>query len=292
MPGNVNYAGQPHSAAAPLPPEAAEGANRLQSLLERLGVGDLYEQARTWLIEGKSEAEILLELRGTDRWKQRFAANEIRRANGLPLLDEEVIVQWENQAKAVARGYGLPAGFWDGPEDFAQLIGNNWSAAEYERKVVNGFARVADAPQEVRDAFNVYFGVQGDAMLATFFLDPERAVSTAEQAVNTALAGGTASRYGFTVGKDQASRIGSLGLTDDQLNRGFETLGQSRSLLNETVTETTDLTDEQGAAAVFGTDATAATAFDKRRQERAASTQGGGGVTQARTGRTGAGSST
>lgn len=63
--------------------------------------------------QGMSAPEIELQLQNTPEYKQRFAGNAIRIANGLSALSPADYIQLEDQYAQVLQSYGLPKGFYD-----------------------------------------------------------------------------------------------------------------------------------------------------------------------------------
>jgi hypothetical protein len=214
-----------------------------------------------------SPAEIWLEVRKTQTWKDRFAGNEERLARGLNALDPQAYIQYERDARRLFSEAGLPDSFYDHRSDFVGLIGRDVSLRELQRRVQDGFVQVTQAPIEIRQAFANYFGVQGDAALAALFLNYDRAVEVLMKQVAAAEFGGTGTRFGLQFGRSVAERAADLGISRDQAEAGFGKILEFKPLFEETITERDDFTAErEGANSVFGFQPTD---IDKIRQRRA-----------------------
>ena len=85
-------------------------------------IQDAWKQKR---IEDPSNLESIgFAIKDTEAYKQRFAGNEQLRKQGKPTYSLTQYLQLERDYKTAMQGSGLPAGFYDGPDDFANFIGN------------------------------------------------------------------------------------------------------------------------------------------------------------------------
>lgn len=259
-------------------------------VLDQYGLGSLGQWAWDQLVAGHSIDRIMLDLRQRDEYKQRFPGMEARRQQGLPAMTETEYLAYETGARQLFRSMGLPSGFFDEPQDFANLLGGNVSLAELSDRVTQGYAQVVNAPAEVRQTFTDWFGAQGDSALAAFYLDPDKALPKLEQMTNAALIGGTGRRFGFNLNSDLGLSLAGQGVTGQEAQQGFQQLSTIRPLFNETVSEHNDLTAEnQGVDLVFGTSGFGAEEVRRRQKERQAAFGGGGGAYTSQQGVTGLG---
>lgn len=268
--------------AFPEAEKASEGGGSAAALvtnaLRQIGLESEIGWALGMLRLNVSPDEVLLQLRERPAYKQRFRANEERRAKGLPQLSEGAIIQFESGARELMRRANLPGGFWDSTDDFVTFLANDWSLAEIGTRINDGYAKVAQNP-EVRSAFQRYFGANGDGALAAWFLDPTKAEPVLMEQVTAATFGGVGQRFGYDIGLASATRAAQAGVGAEAAQQGFEQLGQMRPLFTETITENNDLTAEgAGVGAVFGLDATSAEEIRRRQQSRQAAFGGGGGA--------------
>lgn len=250
-------------------PKAKGAKEMVKDYLAAWGLGNLGTWAWNRLLHTGSFDLVLLDMRQRPEYKQRFPAMEELRKQGHAMSEADYI-NYEVQAKNVMHAAGLPAWFYDKPDDFGRLLAAGKSIDEINSDLQDGYLKVATAPPEVRQAFASYFGVEGDAHLAAYFIDPAHATPKLLQQAQAAEFGGFGLEQGFNVNKSLAERAAQLQLSTGQMQQGFEQLRQRQRLFDATITENPDLTaSQQGVEAqFFGGDA--ATAVDQRIKERVA----------------------
>lgn len=214
---------------------AAEKANRisawqvLQSEFSRYGLGDLVGVLKDSLIQGASREEQLLLLRQSDVYKQRFAANEIRIANGLRELSEAEYIGLEDQYANVMRRYGLPDWYTqlgsNGKQtNLEQFIANDVSPAELEDRVQLAVNRIQNGPKEVMDALQKFYPEINSGDVLAFMLDPKKSMPMLQRKVQAAEIGGEALRYGLGTDVTRAEELASLGVGQEAARQGFQTI--------------------------------------------------------------------
>lgn len=242
----------------------------LTGVLQAYGLESLSDWAMGALQRGLSAEQIIQEMRATPEFAARFPAIKQREQAGLPPISPAEYVTYERNAAQMMRDAGLPPGFWDSPDDFTTLIAADVSASELGDRITRGFTRMRyEVPEEVRDVFADWFGPSGDSALAAFFLDPDRAKPILMDMASEAFVGGTAKRFGFDVGRPLAQDIVDFG-GEQRAPQTFEQLDRQRALFDETITEKTDVTEEQGVRSAFGVDGEATRQVQRRADERAA----------------------
>lgn len=170
---------------------------------------------RGWVEQDKSPAWMQIELRNTPAYKQRFPGMQALIARGQAISEAEYIQQ-ERSYSNVMRSYGVPASFFDGPEDFGKLISNGVSVKELDDRV-NTAETFLNSRPEVRDAFKQYYNVDSGALLG-YVLDADKGQALIQQQAKAALAGGSAAQYGFTLDKGMAEQVGgTLGTQYDAI---------------------------------------------------------------------------
>lgn len=257
----------------------------IEEILRSYGLLSLGPKVRKWLEDGSSEEEIIQLMRQTDEFKQRFPAIVEREAAGLPPLSPGDYVNYEREARQILRSFGLPPGFFDSTEDFTELLTADVSISELQSRVEQGYHRVAQLNQEVREVFRDWFGVQGDNALAAFFLDPDRAMPVLERMVGTAEIGAESRRLHIGLDNAMARKLFGIGVDQAQARSGFQELDQERGLYDETLDEDQDLAlSKEGVEAQFGLDSNSSEAIRRRRGARSARFEGGGGAATSGTG--------
>lgn len=247
--------------------------------LHQYGLDSLSDWAWQEILAGNSAAKVMQDLRQRPEYKARFPAMDSRRALGLPPISEQQYIESEGTFRDIMRSNGMPPGFWDQPSDYTALIANDISPTELQQRVQDGWAKVTNAPPEVRQVFKDWFGPDGDTALAAYFIDPSKAESVLMKAVETARMGGYANLFGMNVTQTRANQIFDFGKTADQAIQAYGALGNLSPVFDETVSETADLTKEQqGLNAELGLDATSQAAINQRLRQRSNATAGGGGA--------------
>lgn len=190
-------------------------------------------------IEGDTPDLVQLRLQETDAWKQRFAGNEKRKQQGLNVLSVGEYIQQEKQYADVLHAAGVPNGFYDDPDDFANFIGNSVSVAELQERVnIAGDIVSREDPSVLR--LLEERGITKGGLLA-YALDPDRAAPLVKRDANSILIGAAALRAGLSTTKAEADSVAELGVGEQQAIQGF---GQ--------VSEFYDQTDKLGD--VYGID--------------------------------------
>jgi hypothetical protein len=166
-----------------------------------------------------TEAQVLNTIYSSDAYKTRFAGNEIIRkrmadGKGLPgdrLLTPAEYIRTEDAYKEIMSEAGLPAYFYDQPEDYAKFIGElGTSVAEITERVNIAKQALQNADQNIKTALQQYYGLsEGD--LVAYLLDPEKAFRAIDsrfafttedlkRKYQTAEIGGAATRAGMGTG--------------------------------------------------------------------------------------------
>jgi hypothetical protein len=205
---------------SPLDPNIRGASAIIKAQLEAWGIGTLYNDAVKILKQGLNADAVIAQLQDTAAYKQRFWYNEDRRKAGLPVLSPAEAVATENQMRSILRQYGLPAGFYDTPQDVGKFIAGNLSAVELAERAEAARDKWYEAPAETRAAWTQYYGAtEGDAIAS--ILNPDKALPLIQRRLNAATLGGAAARQGLTVGAERAEQLAQLGVTGAQAQAGF-----------------------------------------------------------------------
>lgn len=267
----------------------------MDSYLGDKGLGDLSSWAQNLLVEyGDALSSDMFQqrIRETPSYKVRFKANETRKQQGLPPLKESEIIASENAYRQVAQMAGLPKGFYDSPDDFANLIAKDVSPQEYQTRVLEGVTTVRTDPivqQQMGRLFDMGLS-EGDVV--AYFLDEKRAVTTIQQNLSAAKIAASAQKTGFgQLDLRQASSLAGQGVTDEQARSGFANLAEQSALLDPLATEGGGkIGTDTAIAAQFEGNAKAKDVIGRRREQRTTAFQGGGNFQTSRNGSTGVGS--
>lgn len=231
---------------------------QLKQILTRYGLGSMVDWAWQQIIAGSTPTQILQALRDRPEWHARFAGIDQRQQNGLSPMSEEEYIASESQIADYLQRAGLPKNFYDTPDDFAKLIGSFANVSQVADRVQKGFMQVTQAAPEVRQEFARWFGVQGDAALAAYFLDPTMAEPALEKMAAQAKIGGSGLRQGLDVTQQMAGSIADMGMSDQQIQVGMGQAGTMSGLqqqtLNEASAKAAGLSADQIAGGVFNSD--------------------------------------
>ena len=236
-------------------------------------------------------------LPNTDEYRQRFpglTALRERQSRGeavvIPTVEQ--YVQLEAGIKSVMRDAGLPADFYDKPDDFAKWIGGSVSPKEVQDRI--DYARTVgmSLPVAAREELNrVYDMDMGE--LTAFVLDPDRGMEAVQKRVAAVGFGGAAKQIGFgLLTREEMEQLAGAGQTQGAVTERFGTLTQmGEGLFAETAGETQTGEDlgRQTQIGFAGGSAEAERQMTSRRQRRAAAFEGGGGAATGGAGRTGLG---
>lgn len=234
--------------APPKPPdpwgsEQESAFAALATLLREYGLSSLEGFVRQMILGGTTDAAtIMLQLQQTNEWKQRFAGNEMLRANGLGVLSPGEYLALERSYAQIMKNYGLPAGFYDDPSDFAKWIGNNVSAAELQQRV-SAYADLANREDPAIVAQLQSMGMNKGDLLA-YMMDPGRAAPLIQRQYQTALLGGAARRAGMAGSDLSNAYLGQLadqGVSEQQASQGYGAIAGS-------------LKDARSLSAIYGQD--------------------------------------
>lgn len=254
---NYNQTGQTGPAYAPAPgstgggiPAGGAGSSQqsaaqsqangsamgiLENELSAWGLNGLTDWAWSEIISGKSVDQIIYDLRQTDVYKNSIfgQTNAIRTANGLPVMDENTILQFKDQTMQIARAAGLPQGFITDTE-LAQLMGQDVSVSEVNSRITDGYVRATQAPPEVAQALQQYYGID-TGHLAAYYLDPSKALPLLQKQLGAATAEAQAQRTGFgnlsqqtaeQVYTDILAQHSTSLSTDEAMQKGFTDLAK------------------------------------------------------------------
>jgi len=214
----------------------------VMQMFENTGLGDAFIKSLMDTVDKvyednimPTEAQVLNSIYNSDAYKQRFSANEIIRkrmadGQGRPgdrLLKPAEYIATENQYRELMSEAGLPAFFYDQPEDFAKFIGElGTSVAEVAERINIAKQALQNADNNVKQALKDYYGLSENDMVA-YLLDPDKAFNainsrfkftTAEatEMYTKAEVGGAALRAGMQGGISQefAGEITKAGKAD------------------------------------------------------------------------------
>lgn len=241
--------------------------------LNQFGLGSLADQAWSEYLAGTDPTQVISGLRNTPQYAARFPGMAALQAKGEAITESQYI-SYESEMKSAAMVAGLPVGFYDQPDDFAQFIGNGVSVQEYKDRISQGFQAVNMAPPAVQQEFGRLFGANGDAALASYFLDPTKAEPLLTQQLAQAQFAGAGDNMGFHPTDQQSLAAAQSGITSAAAASGFQQLDANAGLYQRQLGDRDNVTQATGINAQFGLEAGAQQAVKDRLQQRVAQFQG------------------
>lgn len=248
------------------------------SVFREYGLATLANKILQFVQEGYDGTTIALLLQDTPEYKQRFAGNEARGKAGLPALSPAEYVATEKAYAQVMRSAGLPAGFYDGPDDFARFIERDVSPQELNERVgmaSNLLYRNREAAEQIRQ----FYPELSEGDLVASLLDPKAALPAIERKVRAAEIGSAAREQGLSTSRASAERYADLGVDVDTARRGYSEIGEFLPV-TERIAERfrTSYSQEDAEQEVLGQMASARRKRDQLKRSEVALFRGSGGV--------------
>lgn len=292
----------PSSAPAPAP-TATPGLTSdqqsaraiINSTLQEFGLTGLADRLWNQFIGGTPIEQIFLDLRETPEYNARFAGMAALRKKGRA-ISERAYIELERTYTEIARSYGLPSGFYDSPDDFANAIGGEMSPKEYSDRLAGWRAYADEMASDPDNAAQVstlerYYGIRpSDGEFLAFVMDDKRALPILQRQIQAGILGSRAERSGFgALSVGEAERIAATGIDPNAATDVFGELVRSRELFGALDAGETDISRDTQFDAAFGGSAQAQEEIRRRAERRAATTKGGGQFATSREGFSGIG---
>jgi hypothetical protein len=269
------------------------GEEVLRDKLRQYGLESLEQWAFEQLRLDYDPQTIILRLRETPEFAERFPGIALRTANGYAAISPADYLRIESQMRQTMETAGLPRGFYDDVSDFAEFIGNDVSPDEVTERVAMAVTAVRSINPALRTQLQEMYGVgvDNDGELIAYYLDPDRAVNVIEQRLQLEAAGMSAAAQ-RTLGQGLNTGIAEQLVDVNVQQREIgDRLKNQAGLRSQLVGETGKVTSSELAAAEFGLDSEATAQVRSLRQRRQESARRASGSLAANTGISGLGSS-
>jgi hypothetical protein len=240
------------------------GANRdafvaLNTLFTGYGLATLAPKIFSYIQNGYSADTIALLLQDTAEYKQRFAGNELRKKQGLAVLNPADYLATEASYRQIMASAGLPKSFYDTPQDFTNWIGGDVSPTEIKSRVDLAVAATTQADKYTKQQLAAYYGVD-DSHLTAYFLDQSRALPLLQKQEQAAQFGAEAARRGLLSDRASMEDYVSQGFTQSQAAQGFQQVAEELPNLQALAARYgTVFGQKEEEQSVFGTGASAVT---------------------------------
>ena len=248
---------------------AAAGA-WLSGILNMYGLGSLSGSIEGLISEWGTNTEVIaMKLRETGQYKERFKGLLGLQQRGITdVRSEAEYLQLETSYRQVFRENGL-SDFLGTPGTQGEYDGIADIVSKYSLSVNEVADRVSDAQrvaqntsQEVKDAFQEYFGIDSN-QIVEFSLDPVRTADKMNRQANAAIAGGYAAKQALKIGANAADQLAELAGTGDlQVSQIATGITGAKAVADATKRlasiDNIDLSNDEIVGAEFGTNAAGA----------------------------------
>jgi hypothetical protein len=255
----------------------------VQSAFAQYGLQSLFGKVEEYARAGYNADAIVMQLRQTPEYKARFPAMQSLMDKGRAITEAQYI-DYERNTAAIEQRYGLPNGMLMG--HVTDLLTNEVSLAELNDRVTLASADSLNAPQDLRDTLQNYYGLDPDTALAAYYLDPDIALPLLEKQSAAARIGVWGSRQGMQgVNVGMAEYLQELGVNEQRAAEGFGNV-KAQEGLSYGKGDTADLNAlvDQNVAGVANRD------VERSARARAGRFSGGGQYAAGKSGVTGIGS--
>lgn len=247
----------------------------IQSWLAKYGLGSLAGTIDDIMARGiESESAVLFELRQTEAYQKRFAANAKRVAAGLVELTPATYVEMENLYRQIMKSNGMDR-YFNRPDIIESLLSGDVSGQELQSRINEGYRRVQEADVATRTQMRELYGVE-DADLAAYFLNPAETMPVLTRKAEAAkLAARAKEQGGIQLTATGAEALAARGISEASALETFGTMAQKRGIY-EAMAGEQGLTLEEQLGAAFGYDPGAQKKLTERIATRRAQFEGGG----------------
>lgn len=214
--------GDPAQAAEDAANEQAQNnaADYLKQLFAQYGLTGLDDEILKLVKGGITDAaSVTLMLSDTPQYKERFAANEERKAKGWKVYSPAEYLDLEDQFRSIMIHNGLPSGFYDQNSDFEKWIAGDVSPTEINDRIGIANDAVLRSDPQYLDALSKMGLNTGDMMAAV--LDTTRAYPILKKLTMSAEIGAEANRAGVSWNVDRANYLQGLGVTQADARQGY-----------------------------------------------------------------------
>ena len=221
--------------------------------------------------------DIGIQLRESEAFRRRFAANEARRAANKPAYSVSQYLQLESAYRQVLNAAGMPKDFYTDRTDIESFITNDISPDEVQYRVQQGYAAVKNADPAVVNELKTLYGLD-EGTLAAYFIDPNRTKDAVVRSARAAeVAAQARKQAGIGLSAAQAEELVLGGVTEQQAQQAFGDVRALEELTRPMVGEQA-LTQQELIQGVTGINAAAQQRVAKTARRRQATLQQGGQV--------------
>lgn len=177
--------------------------------------------------KGYSGDTVSMMLQDSPEYKKRFAANDARKKAGLSVLSPAEYLAAEESYRNVMRQAGLPSGFYDSQDDYANFIANDVSSTEVGKRLDMARNAVANMDQTYIDQLKKYYNMTTGQLVA-YALDPKTALPLLERQTAAVNIGVAAAQQGISPSVAKAEYYAGLGLSEAEARAGFASMARTQ----------------------------------------------------------------
>ncbi len=243
-----------------------------KQMLDDYGLSELFPEIESYLLKGLSPEAAIGRVKDTDIYKKRFAGMQARLDNGYNAISPGQYLSQETAIKQLMAEAGFAPGFYDEPEDLAEFIANDVRPEEVRDRIKLAQRAVMDADPLIKAELQERFGIGLDteADLVSYFLDPDRAVPILEMKSQVGVAElGAATQRALGTGRTLQTQT-----AEELVRRGYsqreigERLKGRGGMTQRMLGEGRGISATEVAAAEFGLDSEAVANVRRLRQDR------------------------
>lgn len=172
-----------------------KASDRLVSIFTGYGLETLAGFIDRRIKADVSEDMLLLELYDQPEYQLRFPGMKTLRGKNRTITEKEYM-DIENAFVQTARFFDLPKGFYDSPDDFGRLIGNEVSAKEFQDRLQIGQDLARAMSPTARAQLQEFYNV-GEGGITAYVLDADRALPLIQKQAKAAQFVGFGREKGF-----------------------------------------------------------------------------------------------
>ncbi len=172
-----------------------KASDKLTALFKSYGLDTLAPFINEQIMADVSEDMLMLKLYDRTEYKAKFPGMAKLRTKGRTITESEYL-DIEKQMVQTARFFDLPSGFYDSPDDFGTLIGNEVSAKEYQDRLQVGQDLARSLNPGVKKALLDLYEV-GEGGITAYVLDSDKALSVIQKQAKASQFVGLAKASGF-----------------------------------------------------------------------------------------------
>lgn len=207
-----------------------DAAQALISLFKQYDLQSLASKIIDFVRKGFSSDTISIMLQETSEYKQRFAANDARRAAGLSVLSPREYIETERAYRQVMATSGMPKGFYDQHSDFQKFLENDLSPNELNERVKLWQDEAMTQDQTTVAELKRLYGMS-TSDLAAYMMDPKRALPLVQKQARAVQFAAAAAHHGYSITKGLAEQYGggAYNVTAEEADKGFGAIQEVQS---------------------------------------------------------------